>query len=371
MRCIEQACFLMLAAVLALPVMAFSQEKDREIPLHILSPKEGETVEGFVRFLAYHRGMPDKPLTVVVECGELIHYMLLEPDNEFADAYYSEEEEDYLGPLLKDAHLFLEPGPHTLTVKIRELNGATSLLEKQIKFTLVSKDIEKDIEESRDLMDGNASSLIYGKRRLHESMLQAVLKGGDPKTGEKVQERAEGYRSNRISEFYGRIRNYCTIAELFEVNHELEKARKALDLALEIYEEEKESAHGDPLDSSSTGEVRPGDPYFLLPPDHYRRYVDFYARRGNLESAVMWLKNTAEFLQEKTENPDVDPDMVEFIPDDIAETYYKIACLHLLLQNDLDGYREWEKKALEIWDQIPDDDEKDDEGEMDVEDGML
>ena len=352
----------MLGAVLALPAIGFSQEKDKEIPLHILSPKEGETVEGFVQFLAYHRGMPDKPMTVVVECGELIHYMLLEPDSEFADSYYSEEEEDYLGPMLKDSHFFLKPGSHTMTVKVRALNGATSLFEKQIKFTLASKDIEKGFEEARKRMDNSASSLIHGKRRLHEAMLQAGIKGSDPKADEDVKERAKEYRNNRISEFHGRISDYCAIAELFEVNHELEKAKKALDLAFEIYEEDKESAHGDPLDSSSTGEVRPGDPYFTLPPDHYRRHVDFYTRRGDLESAVMWLKNTAEFLQEKSRYPDVDPDLVEFIPDDIAETYYKIACLHLLLRNDLDGYREWEKKALEILDQIPDDeDEMDDE----------
>jgi hypothetical protein len=82
--------------------------------------------------------------------------------------------------------------------------------------------------------------------------------------------------------------------------------------------------------------------YVSWPPRFYWEYASFFARRKNVDGAQRWLVEFAAFYKRQGErHPYLSLYNKEKCLRDGARAYLEIASLHYLINQDLDGCKQW------------------------------
>ncbi|HAK95701.1 MAG TPA: hypothetical protein DCM87_12060 [Planctomycetes bacterium] len=303
--------------------------------LDIRSPVKGAKIEsGVVEFFAQLRNAPaEKLLLRLAVAGKSSagprHCILVDPDDPWtAPARVLNVFEDLL---------LLTAGAHELAVELAGVETGKVLLSDKIPFSVAGPPpaaIDRYRAEAALSLANGARWLRQAEddyaRELVRQKADGAAYGGDAKGA------AARYLMYVNLDFFQRMQGYAILASHYDRSWQQADALACLNLAEEILQKEKERTvvaapfGAWPIVRSPEGVSKA--------PSHYEGYARFYARRGDLAPAVEWLlKEAAWYEQQATAAPPSQGQTTEARKLE-AESYRKIAHLHVMLASDLDGY---------------------------------
>lgn len=314
--------------------------------LTVIEPESGMVYSRDVRLRAVLSTPAGREYDVKVRCFQTTHWLLCSPSDPFPP---KASPKGWVTWNFWDDHFLPQSGDQVMEIEVYELrNGVpvdpdTPVARTQIPFHFVPASKE---ELAPDLT-------LWGNKICDEGMSLAgdlmdprspygPLEKLSKKQGGMSRE-ARSYVTRRKYEFWARTNAYGSAAYHLDRAGHPGDALRALRTAEEIYNLEKNVLLSGP--GFQNWPILWMDTYSSDPPSFFGGYSKFYSRRNELDQAVHWEKERAEFyLRQASGHPLFKPVQREKCQTEAARCYQQIGRLHYLLNHDRAERDAWMRK---------------------------
>ncbi|MFP4055460.1 MAG: hypothetical protein ACLF0G_01155 [Candidatus Brocadiia bacterium] len=311
-------------------------DKPKPVTLRFVTPEKGQTLSGPFVFRVLLNGGPPEPLTVLVKCFGVTHHFHIPERMSLLGEFPDQDLEDELFPAA--------PGRHTLAVSVWARDRADALFEAELDFELEKPEsIEEELDEVRKEL-GYAWKRVEDGRKNVWLCARWVRNGSSPP--EKNQQAAEGLYRVRVEEFFRRIQAYVRVAEIYEGSFQPDRALRALKLAEEIFETEREEVGVHPAGAREPSLYAPED--VCEPPAHFEGFARYYTRRGDIEEAIRFRTKIVAWYEDQAGRDDLPEDKRKRCLWLAGRAYGAMGQAYIRLRNDLARYEECLEKAEKL-----------------------
>ncbi len=330
--------FALLAAtcLTACTAAAFGSEGAANTKLTVNAPENGNNEGGAVAaFAAKLENAPAERIFVRIELAGITHHVIIDPE----DPWTGNPQTIFVS----DRWLLAPKGPNEMKVDLIDMR------ERVFYTTSVPVTIKPPEFERFEMIRDNAlnkltgaASLIHSNWRDFTSAMHEAKAGLREVSDDDLRFKESYYLSYVNHDLMQRTSAYVDMAEVHEEQFEPGDALACLRFAEEIFEKEKEKKTSTPHYKDFPITQSPVGPSWA--PSHFEGYAVFYARRGALSNAVSWLEKEADWYIEQSKLPHIRAEEKDGILKNAAESYRKIAHLHVILNKDVEGYDRYIKK---------------------------
>lgn len=308
----------------------------------VTSQTAGEdSFAGATPFIRLELGnLPASRVVVRLESGRMVHHFLIDPTDPWIGTGAPVRLIDYF--------LLFAEGPRKVAVQVREHAKLKMLAETTLSLDVKRPDPATMQEYLEHPVYWEIAAAGTSLREADDDYRRVYFDSrmGSADATSRLQSAADNYLERRTLDLIWRISAYALLAEHYERGFHPEQAKLALACADEIYEKERETKFTGPNFAAWPIIYTKAKP--TEAPLHFNRYARYYARRGDRDKAIDWLKQEAEWYVTQSKAPHLTAARKLEARMFAARAYRHMAHLEMVLRNKIDFYEGWMAKFREM-----------------------
>lgn len=306
------------------------------VELEVTEPKPGAVIRGQrVRVVASVKGELDTLYVVRIEGFNVTHNLVADPASARRSSNGVQTVDIYHADL---PHV---PGEHQLRIRLYR-RGDSDALATHIVTVKVEQpspgELQEKLQFRTDRIIGGSISVLQSRRILLHYSSEAESRRSQ--TPDAVRE----YHRSRNAEFLGRVDAYGQVAEEYLNACMIGRAETAVRLAEEVYRQDSSKV-------TSSASLTPlplvfGSAYMSYAPTHLRIAAELCIREGKMDKARQWMLSEITWYEhQRDNNAALSSNAKSNCDNSIAGVYRRLARSCYLIDQDIEGYQSWMKKA--------------------------